>query len=45
MGTLWVLIGLILAAMVTAVALAWMDQLVRGSNSACELYPYASGCR
>jgi hypothetical protein len=31
--------------MVTVVALVWMGQLVRGSNSACELYPYTSGCR
>jgi hypothetical protein len=28
-----------------ALALAWMGKLVGGSNSACPLYPYASGCR
>jgi uncharacterized membrane protein len=45
MVRLWVLIGLILAGMVTVVALVWMGQLVRGSHSACDLYPYTSGCR
>jgi len=28
-----------------ALALAWMGKLVGGRNSACQLYPHASGCR
>jgi hypothetical protein len=42
---LWVLIGLILASMLTVAALAWMGQLVGATHSACQLYPYTSGCR
>jgi hypothetical protein len=42
---LWVLFGLIIAGMLTVVALVWMGQLVGATNSACQLYPYASGCR
>jgi hypothetical protein len=45
MVRLWVLIGLIRAGVVTVVALVLMGQLVRGSHSACDLYPYTSGCR
>jgi hypothetical protein len=42
---LWVLFGLIIAGVVTVVALVWMGQLVGATHSACELYPYTSGCR
>jgi hypothetical protein len=42
---LWVLIGLILASMLTVVALVWMGQLVGATHSACQQYPYTSGCR
>ena len=45
MARLWILIGLILSAMSTVVALVWMGQLVGATNSACQLYPYTSGCR
>ena len=45
MTRLWVLIGLILASMLTVVAVAWMGQLVGATHSACQLYPYTSGCR
>jgi len=27
------------------VALVWMGQLIGASNSACQQYPYTSGCR
>ena len=42
---LWVVFGLIVAGMLTVVALVWVGQLVGASNSACQLYPYTSGCR
>ena len=42
---LWVLFGLIAAGLLTVVALVWMGQLVGASHSACQLYPYTSGCR
>jgi hypothetical protein len=42
---LWVLIGLILASMLTVAAFFWMGQLVGASNSACQLYPCTFGCR
>jgi len=42
---LWVLFGLIIAGALTVVALVWMGQLVGATNSACQLYPYTSGCR
>ena len=45
MTRLWVLLGLILAGALTVVALVWMGQLVGATNSACQLYPYTSGCR
>jgi len=31
--------------MLTVVALVWMGRLVGAANSACQLYPYTSGCR
>jgi hypothetical protein len=40
-----VLTGLILAGMITVVALVWMGQPVGGSSRACLLYPHTSGCR
>lgn len=39
------IIALILAGVVTVVALVWMGRLVGASNSACQQYPYTSGCR
>jgi len=45
MVRLWVLSGLILGGLLTVVALVWMGQLVGATNSACQLYPYTSGCR
>jgi len=42
---LWALIGLILASMLTVVALVWMGQLVGATHSACQQHPYTSGCR
>ena len=45
MTRLWVLFGLIVAGMLTVVALVWMGQLVGATHSACQLYPYTSGCR
>jgi hypothetical protein len=42
---LWVLIGLFLAGALTVLAFVWMGQLVGASNSACQQYPYTSGCR
>ena len=45
MTRLWVLFGLIIAGMLTVVALVWMGQLVGATNSACQLYPYTSSCR
>jgi hypothetical protein len=42
---LWVLVGLIIGGMLTLVALIWMGQLVGATHSACQLYPYTSGCR
>ena len=45
MTRLWVLFGLIIAGMLTVVALVWMGQLVGATHSACQLYPYTSGCR
>lgn len=45
MTRLWLLIGLILSAMSTVVALVWMGQLVGATNSACQQYPYTSNCR
>jgi len=45
MVRLWVLSGLILGGPLTVVALVWMGQLVGATNSACQLYPYTSGCR
>jgi hypothetical protein len=45
MVRLWVLIGLILGGLLTVVALVWMGQLAGATNSACQLYPYTSGCR
>jgi len=41
----WTMIALILASMLTVLALVWMGRLVGASNSACQLYPYTSGCR
>jgi hypothetical protein len=40
-----VIVGLIVGGMVTVVALVWMGQLVGASHSACQVYPYTSGCR
>jgi len=45
MARLWVLFGLVIAGMLTVVALVWMGQLVGATNSACQQYPYTSGCR
>ena len=45
MTRLWVLFGLIVAGLLTVVALVWMGQLVGATHSACQLYPYTSGCR
>jgi uncharacterized membrane protein len=42
---LWVLFGLIAAGVLTVVALIWMGVLVGATHSACQLYPYTSGCR
>ena len=42
---LWTMIVLILARMLTVLALVWMGRLVGVSNSACQLYPYTFGCR
>ena len=37
--------ALILAGLLTVLALIWVGRLVGASNSACQLYPYTSGCR
>ena len=39
------IIALVLAGLLTMFALIWMGRLVGASNSACQLYPYTSGCR
>jgi hypothetical protein len=42
---LWALVALILTGLLTLAALFWMGPLVGATHSACELYPYTSGCR
>jgi hypothetical protein len=45
MSRFWLVVGLFLAGVLTVVAFVWMGQLVGAGNSACEKYPYTSGCR
>ena len=42
---LWTMFALILAGILTVVVFFWMGKLVGATRSACQLYPYTSGCR
>jgi hypothetical protein len=42
---LWTMFALILAGILTVAAFFWMGKLVGATHSACQLYPYTSGCR
>ena len=38
-------IPVILAGALIVLMIIWIAPLVRGQNSACQRYPYTSGCR
>ena len=42
---LWTMFALILAGILTVAAFFRMGKLVGATRSACQLYPYISGCR
>lgn len=44
-ATIQVWTALILATVLAVLAIIWLAPAVGASNSACEQYPYTSGCR